>query len=297
MTEQTTAPERLLAALKALRGQAPELAGLLDSYEPLLLAKGRLGEEYAAREGLPELHAVDIESFRLGMPLTPRDQLRLEGPEVRDVCSKLLPALKQGFPLAAEELEIAVQALDRGLDAGHQARHMLAGAKDEVARTARFLFIRPEPLAFLMAQALTVLASARTRALEANILGLTWLKGYCPICGSWPHLGYTACQDGRRRLICSLCGHDWRFARDGCPYCGNEGQACLESFHLVGREHERAEACHACGNFLPLVQAHVLDDFAPEAALLSLVPLGMLARGQGFSVGSGSWPFLGTWSD
>jgi hypothetical protein len=45
----------------------------------------------------------------------------------------------------------------------------------------------------------------------------TWRKGHCPACGSLPTLSLLKGVEGRRYLLCSFCGYEWRMDRLCCP--------------------------------------------------------------------------------
>ena len=94
-----------------------------------------------------------------------------------------------------------------------------------------------------------------------SLTGLTWDKGYCPVCGSSPSISQLAPADatnseylvgggGKKYLHCSLCGHDWHYKRSACAACGNEDSETREILYTVGVRHERIEACHKCGKYM-----------------------------------------------
>ena len=84
-------------------------------------------------------------------------------------------------------------------------------------------------------------------------------------------------------MRCSLCAHEWRFARLVCPLCEHEGPKQMELSFVAGSEHDRAEVCHACKCYLLSVdlrqRAH---EFVPDVSEIGLLHLDMLAQEKGF---------------
>ena len=62
-----------------------------------------------------------------------------------------------------------------------------------------------------------------------------WLKSYCPICGSFPSLSLLREEVGKRYLLCSFCGYQWRIDRLICPFCNNKEHDSLHYIYARGR--------------------------------------------------------------
>jgi FdhE protein len=84
-------------------------------------------------------------------------------------------------------------------------------------------------------------------------------------------------------LRCSLCAHEWRFARLVCPLCEQEGPKQIELCFVAGSEHDRVEACHACKRYLISVDLRQrTHEFVPDVAEIGLLHLDMLVQEKGF---------------
>ena len=78
----------------------------------------------------------------------------------------------------------------------------------------------------------------------------------CPYCGSKPGLSLIKRPNGKRRLVCPLCGMDWEFSRLTCPFCGSENS--LEILKIAPDEEcaeqesdlRWIEACSSCRHYL-----------------------------------------------
>ena len=80
-----------------------------------------------------------------------------------------------------------------------------------------------------------------------------WTKGHCPCCGALPATAQLIERGGGRvRLLgCGLCGTQWRFARVGCPHCGNTHPAKLEVLEVEGEDNTlRLDTCRECKGYV-----------------------------------------------
>lgn len=73
----------------------------------------------------------------------------------------------------------------------------------------------------------------------------TWLRGYCPICGSLPALLLLQ-GEGSRKAYCSWCGTQWGQHRFQCPYCDNRYHESLGYLFAEGEPHHHAHYCRLC---------------------------------------------------
>lgn len=278
-------PELALQALEQAGSDAPELAQVIPGLRGLVLA--RVALRGAAALPLAQGFAVDPARFAGGAAALPRQDMPVDSGAVASVAGLVLPALAAGLPAARAELAALERAAAKGDGLAPLASAWLKDDRKTVAEAAVALSVREEVLGAALAQVASGLAVRLRRAVVPHIEKLFWDKGCCPVCGSLPALSFLTGTEGRRRLWCSFCGHDWPFKRTMCPFCGNEDQHRLEFFRIEGRLGERAEACHACARWLPGVDARKLSRFLPEAALLRFLPMEMLLREKGLSGGNG----------
>ena len=76
-----------------------------------------------------------------------------------------------------------------------------------------------------------------------------WNRGVCPFCGS-PAAFSDFGEDGKRRLLCHLCGSDWGFVRIRCPSCDNRDPNTLKIFSPEEEEGYLVEACDVCRGYI-----------------------------------------------
>jgi FdhE protein len=110
----------------------------------------------------------------------------------------------------------------------------------------------------------------------------TWLKGYCPMCGSLPSLSLLKGEVGKRYLLCSYCGFQWRIDRIFCPFCNNKEQQSLHYFYGEGEETHRIDLCDKCHQYIKTIDYGKLEASDPVLEDLATLHLDLLASQKGY---------------
>ncbi|MBF0378279.1 MAG: formate dehydrogenase accessory protein FdhE [Desulfamplus sp.] len=111
---------------------------------------------------------------------------------------------------------------------------------------------------------------------------LLWNKGYCPICGTSPQMGYFN-QDGDKYLICSFCHHSWKTSRMGCSLCQNREKGKQHYFFNEEEKEYRVDLCDKCGKYIKVIDLReITRDFYPPLEMLCTLHLDMQATEQGY---------------
>ena len=110
----------------------------------------------------------------------------------------------------------------------------------------------------------------------------TWLKGSCPLCGSLPTLSLLKEAAGKRYLLCSYCGYQWRMDRISCPFCQNKDQGSLRYFFGEGEETHRIELCDKCHQYIKTIDTRNLEASDPVLEDLATLHLDILASQKGY---------------
>ena len=110
----------------------------------------------------------------------------------------------------------------------------------------------------------------------------TWLKGNCPICGSLPSLGLLKEEVGKRYLLCSYCGFQWRIDRLICPFCNNKEQQSLHYLFAEGEEAYRIDLCEKCHQYIKTIDLRNLEESDPSLEDLATLHLDILASQKGY---------------
>jgi CheY-like chemotaxis protein len=65
-----------------------------------------------------------------------------------------------------------------------------------------------------------------------------------------PFLSLLKGEGGKRYLLCSYCGYQWKMERLSCAGCGNKGQGSLKYFYGEGEEAYRIDLCDKCHHYI-----------------------------------------------
>jgi FdhE protein len=110
----------------------------------------------------------------------------------------------------------------------------------------------------------------------------TWLKGYCPMCGSLPSLSLLKEEVGKRYLLCSFCGYQWRIDRLFCPFCHNKDQESLHYLFAEGEEAYRIDLCDKCHQYIKTIDYRKLEESDPVLDDFATLHLDILATKKGY---------------
>jgi FdhE protein len=280
------ASERIRKAIDRMREDLPQLATIFDAFKELLAAQEALKSELPTMSRA-EL-SIDPVQYSQGVPILAKEAFALSPEELRKASELLLPAMEKGFPKIGDQLSAIKKAIEsRNQDTGISLNALGACANEDMEKAALDLGVDARILQFVLNQLAKPFAQKQAESLAPLPQDLQWHKGYCPICGSWPELGFLEGKEGRRWLRCSFCGHEWTYVRTKCPFCESEEQDKLEILFSEDRNWERAELCYSCMKYLVSIDLRDrVYDIAREAAPLGLVYLDVLAQEKGFSPGA-----------
>lgn len=139
-------------------------------------------------------------------------------------------------------------------------------------------------IVFLTWSALSGALEPLQRQLAELLEEHTWRRGYCPLCGHLPAMGYlfhTERGKGRERdLVCGCCRMRWRYKRIGCPYCDNTEQGQLNIIGLDDEPELRIDTCDRCKAYLKTYMGEGKEEVA--LADWSTLHLDLVAKEKGF---------------
>jgi len=118
--------------------------------------------------------------------------------------------------------------------------------------------------------------------LRGEVDSEAWLKGYCPICGSLPSLSLLKEEVGKRYLLCSYCGYQWRIDRLFCPFCNNKDRESLHYLLAEGEEAYRIDLCDKCHQYIKTIDYRNLAESDPVLEDLATPHLDILATQKGY---------------
>jgi FdhE protein len=232
--------------------------------DPIKLEKER--KDLLAREGFSlirkEDFPLDIEASirlfrslcRIGKAANPHMAGQVE--KIREALGKKKMDLKKLFEGGVEEKTIEQVAVASGLD--------------------ETIF------SFFIQSSIRPSIEAGVEQLRGELDPETWRKGHCPACGSLPSLSLLKGEEGRRYLLCSFCGYQWRTDRLSCPACNNKEQESLEYFCGEGEEAFRIDLCDRCHRYIKTIDYRSLEESDPSLEDLATLHLDVLAAQKGY---------------
>ncbi|SPD75873.1 conserved hypothetical protein [uncultured Desulfobacterium sp.] len=279
-------------ALAGIRSRIPELEDVARAFAILIDERRSL-----VLDGVQWPKAVDFDAtaFSSGVPLLANQDLSgLQGCYLSSA-EKLLPVLERAFPSIGSSAASLQSGLIERPDLAHRCLEMiLTGDLKVLEATAQAAGVAVEVLSFLVLEIVKPClrqAAVKFAHLADNEL---WYKGYCPVCGGGPDIGFLKDKrDPSEFLIsktgqlwphCSLCGHIWRFVRLVCPSCGQTDHERLDVFTAQGREKERIHACRDCKRYVLVIDLVGSNEkLDPDMAPIGLIHLDILAQERGYS--------------
>lgn len=163
-------------------------------------------------------------------------------------------------------------------------KELLRGAikEAELETMVSELQLDKKVLHFLAHESIRPSIEVTVEKLENEIHAETWSKGICPICGSQPNVSLLKEAEGKRFLLCSFCGYQWRIDRMACPFCNNKEQGSLQYFCGEGEEAYRIDTCDQCHQYIKTIDARNIEIIDPVLEDLATLHLDLLASQKGY---------------
>jgi FdhE protein len=182
--------------------------------------------------------------------------------------------------LAAEIMKIKEAIHDKRMD----LKKLLTGGSKEqrIDEKTKDLGLDKNVFLFLIQTSIMPSIEAGVEQLRRELDPETWLKGYCPLCGSLPTLSLLKEEAGKRYLLCSYCGYQWRMDRISCPFCKNKDQESLHYFFGEGEETYRIDLCDRCHQYIKTIDTRSLQKSDPVLEDLATLHLDLLASRKGY---------------
>ena len=280
-------PEQIRKALQIMREEIPQLSNVLDAFGELLAEQAAFKAELPDIETRPE--QMDDIAFSQGVPILLKDAFTIPADTLKKSADRLIPVLMTGLPKISEQLTVIAEAIEISApNSFDTVDRDLILTHERISEWIVDLKVDPEIAQFTLTQLMKPYAAKKAEAFAEVLHESKWFKSYCPICGSWPEIGFLEGQEGRRWLRCSFCSHEWNFNRTKCPFCESAHPDKLEILYTANRPFERAELCYECKKYLISLDLRDRVGVVREVAALGMVYLDVLAQEKGFSPGAAS---------
>jgi len=272
--------KKLEKRIQTLKEKHPHYAEILDFYY-----KVRQHQERVKPSTKIELIPLKKEWTGLlkkeGFPLLQKQDFPLDLESSAQLFKSLCQVAKKANPFISQQAKRIEGILEkREVDLGPFLRDGLDEKKIE--KIAEDFQVDKNVLTFLMQTSTRPSIEANRRALQDQVDIETWLKGVCPICGSLPFLSLLKEETGKRFLVCSFCGFEWRAERISCPFCENKEPGSLQFFQAEGEELYRIDLCEKCHQYIKTIDARVIEVFDPSLEDLATLHLDLVASKKGY---------------
>jgi FdhE protein len=263
-----------------LIGKKPDYADILRFYGKIFELHTTVSPRLYLKLPKVEKSITDIRE-KEGFPLISREEFLVDVPS----SSALFEALCNMAKHANEKMRTTIQILEEAFSVNALRledllkRHADDAYLDSVIRD---FAIDRAILKFLIHMSIYPSLHAHAEMLKAQIDLKKWLRGYCPICGSPPHISQFKAE-GQRYYTCSFCGFEWPGERLKCPFCENSDHTKLHYFYTEDDEAHRIDICNACNQYIKTVDSRKLD-YEPDLGMEDIVSihLDILALEKGF---------------
>jgi FdhE protein len=192
----------------------------------------------------------------------------------------LLQIAEEANPYMAERTRRIKEVIDS--KAVDRRELFKVGVKEKkIEEIANQFSLDRKVLSFLIQNSLKPSIEATMEQARKELNPETWLKGYCPVCGSIPILSLLK-EEGKRYLLCSYCGCQWRVDRLLCPFCGNNDQKSLHYLYAEEEEAYRINLCEKCRQYIKTIDLRKIEECDPPLEDLATLHLDILATQKGY---------------
>jgi FdhE protein len=261
------------AALNALRSERPEWEPWLVVVDEILREAGSSVWEAAVPDPAPAQRTSD--------PLLAGATLTLDAVLVRRLFERLIrTASRAGTP----KMSSLKAALNADLEWAPLFAASLCQDSERIDEIAAVSGADTEALHGVIALLPVPFLHACNRRWASSV-SVSWVEGYCPVCGSLPAFAEVRGIERNRYFRCGRCGGEWHARALYCPYC-----AMSDHDELVALVPEKAgsnaviEGCRRCLGYIKTFTR--LQGCSPGAVMiedLASVDLDVAAIEHGFA--------------
>jgi len=222
-------------------------------------------------------------------PLLNIQKLKIEGKFLDEFLRNFFPLLEKHKVFSREEIGNFLANKEK-INLSELTRSVLSKDLQSLRSMSTQYQIGTDFLLFVglnLSQALLELYAGK---LKQKVDQENWLKGNCPVCGSYPAIEKLRRDDGKRILRCSLCGTEWHHKRIMCPFCGNEDHNSLKYFFVeedspAEKAAFRVDVCDKCKSYIKTLDERKLPESEKRDLYienLNTVYLDVLAQKDGY---------------
>ncbi len=273
--------------MQGLRERIQALKKRRPGYEKILDFYLKVREKQEKIQKILKIDPIPLRSewkallAKEGLPLLERRDFPLDF----EACATLFHELCQIAKPTNPHLSQQVQKIEQHLNKEpSDLRRLFQDGLEErrIEGFAEELAIDPKVLLFLVRASIQPSVDLTRERLLCEVDRELWQKTICPLCGSLPYLALLKEETGKRYLLCSFCGSEWRIDRLLCPFCGNGDQTSLHYFTAEGEEMRRVNLCDQCHQYIKTILLGESAGFDPCLEDLASFHLDLVASQKGY---------------
>ncbi len=216
-----------------------------------------------------------------GFPLLERKDFPIDIEASLSLFKSLCQIGKEANPHMAEQVKKIEENINKkNIDL--KAILKEGGNEQKVEGIAKELGLDKKILLFFMHSSLKPSIETGVEQLSHEIETETWMRGHCPICGSLPYLSLLKEEVGKRFLLCSHCGYQWRIDRMICPFCNNRDQESLQFFYAEEEKTHRVDLCDKCHQYIKTIDLRTIGETDFPLEDLATLHLDITASKKGY---------------
>jgi FdhE protein len=272
--------EKLRERVQQLKKKRPGYGEILDFYQMVKEERDRVKaslkiKPIKLRKEWKELLAKE------GFSLIQKEDFPLDIEASVKLFQTLCQIGKDANPHMSDQVKKIKEALDsKRIDL---KKILKEGVKEQrIEQMADESGVDKKVFSFLIQSSTKPSIEAGMEQLRSELDPETWLKGYCPMCGSLPSLSLLKEETGKRYLLCSYCGYQWRIERLFCPFCNNKEHESLQYFCGENEEAYRIDLCDKCHRYIKTIDFRIIGESDPSLEDLATPHLDILATQKGY---------------
>jgi len=272
--------EKLKKRIRQIKRKRAGYGEILDFYQ-------KVKEEQEKIKASLKLEPIHLKKewkellIKEGFPMLEKKDFRVDIEASNALFRSLCKVGRDANPYMAEQIRKVEETFDKR---GKDLKEILVEGfrQQKIEEIADEFQFDKKVFLFLIYHSIRPSIEAGIEQLGNEIDTKTWLKGFCPICGSLPQLSLLKEEVGERFLLCSYCGFEWRVDRLFCPFCTNKEQESLHYFYAEGEESHRIDLCEKCHQYIKTIDLRRIEEVDPILEDLATLHLDLLASQKGY---------------
>jgi FdhE protein len=272
--------EKLNKRIQQIKGKRVGYGDILDFYQ-------KVKEEQEKIKTSLKLESIHIKKewkellTKEGFPILERKDFPVDIEASSTLFHSLCNIAKDANPHMVEQVRKIGEAIDNKKI--NPKELLKEGTKEQkVEQIANKFGLDKKVLLFLVQSSIRPSIEKGMKQLVKELDTENWLKGFCPICGSFPQLSLLKEEVGKRFLLCSYCGCEWRIERLYCPFCSNKDQDSLYYFYAEREETYRIDLCEKCHQYIKTIDLRKIEELDPFLEDIATLHLDILASQKGY---------------